>query len=191
MNTEEQLYKRGDIWFIKNSKYPSNPVASEFEPNRPAVIVSNDFNNKHSNMIEVVMLTTQPKKDLPTHVDIIMPNKTCSIALCEQIYSISESRFEQYAATCTDRELQNINKALTISLALPSPEQYMHTIDSLSGELTKLRKELADLKNTPSSPTTSDDEAIRELQNQIARLEGERDAYKNLYANLLSITTQK
>lgn len=67
----------------------------------------------------------------------------------------------------------------------------MHTIDSLSGELTKLRKELADLKNTPSSPTTSDDEAIRELQNQIARLEGERDAYKNLYANLLSITTQK
>lgn len=73
--------KRGDIYYIVNNYQEEG---SEQRAGRPAVVVSNDKGNQHSNVIEVVYLTTQPKTDLPTHIDIKSANRP-SIALCEQI----------------------------------------------------------------------------------------------------------
>ena len=49
--------KRGDILYI--DKHPV--VGSEQQAGRPAIIVSNEKNNRHSSTVEVVYLTTQPK----------------------------------------------------------------------------------------------------------------------------------
>lgn len=59
---------RGDIFYIANS---GHVVGSEQRSGRPGIIVSNDLANKHSPNVSVVYLTSQEKKPLPTHVDVI------------------------------------------------------------------------------------------------------------------------
>ena len=56
--------KRGDIWYVSKDNY----TGCEQAAGRPAIIVSNEKNNACAETVEVVYLTTQPKKDLPTHV---------------------------------------------------------------------------------------------------------------------------
>lgn len=103
--------KRGDIYYIGGGY----SVGSETRSRRPAVVVSNDMNNKHSTVLEVVYLTSQPKHFLPTHVDILSaPRK--SIALCEQITSVAAERFGDYCGRVTEQELQLIEAAMMISL---------------------------------------------------------------------------
>ena len=51
--------KRGEIYYISRGGYNTG---SEQQADRPGVIVSNDKNNKNSQTLEVVYLTTQPKE---------------------------------------------------------------------------------------------------------------------------------
>lgn len=111
--------KRGDIYYIVNN---FQEEGSEQRAGRPAVVVSNDKGNQHSNVIEVVYLTTQPKTDLPTHIDIKSANRP-SIALCEQISSVSKDRLGNYIGTCTKYELEMLNAGMMISLGIDIPIQ--------------------------------------------------------------------
>ena len=79
--------KRGDIWYVRKDNY----TGCEQAAGRPAIIVSNEKNNASSETVEVVYLTTQPKKDLPTHV-LIRSSERESTAICEQITTVSVDR---------------------------------------------------------------------------------------------------
>lgn len=105
--------KRGDIYYI-DSIYSTG---SEQRGGRPAIIVSNEKNKQHSTTVEIVYLTTQPKNDLPTHVTIRSVTKE-SIALCEQITSVSTDRIGSYKGHVTDTEMMNLEIAMQISLGL-------------------------------------------------------------------------
>ena len=109
--------KRGDIYYIVNNYQEEG---SEQRAGRPAVVVSNDKGNQHSNVIEVVYLTTQPKTDLPTHIDIKSANRP-SIALCEQISSVSKERLGNYIGSCTKYELDMLAAGMMISLGIDFP----------------------------------------------------------------------
>lgn len=104
---------RGDIFFVRNFVRVSG---SEQTANRPAIVVSNDIGNHHSDMCQVVYLTTKEKKPLPTHVKVIC--QTPSTALCEQVCSVSQDRLTEYIRTCTDEEMEAIDRALMVSLGL-------------------------------------------------------------------------
>lgn len=80
------------------------------------MIVSNNKANEHSPVVEVVYLTTQDKKPLPTHVEVLC--KVPSTALCEQVHSIYVDRLDDWIKTCTDEEMEAIDRALMISLGL-------------------------------------------------------------------------
>ena len=110
---EEEIF-RGEIYYV----YPSGGgVGSEQSAGRPAIVVSNDKANKYSPVIEMVYLTTQPKNSLPTHVDIVSATSP-SIALCEQVHSVSKSRLGAFIAKCTDGEMAMIDGALCVSLGI-------------------------------------------------------------------------
>lgn len=51
--------KRGEIYYIESTY---RETGSEQRGGRPAVIVSNDKNNENSEVVEVVYMTTKPKK---------------------------------------------------------------------------------------------------------------------------------
>ena len=109
--------KRGDIWYIEGGF----TTGSEQRPGRPAVVVSNNRNNEHSSTIEVVYLTTQPKRDLPTHA-VIRSMSRESIAICEQVTTVAIERLGNYRGQVTADEMADIEAAMRISLGLESRE---------------------------------------------------------------------
>lgn len=111
--------KRGEIYYI--SRRDSLIVGSEAAKSRPGVIVSNDRLNSTASVVEVVYLTTQPKKDLPTHV-CLESTGVQSTALCEQIDHVSVNLLGDRCGTCTAEELQAIDRALLVSLGIDSPK---------------------------------------------------------------------
>lgn len=111
--------KRGEIYYIA----PSLAVTgSEQGGGRPGIIVSNDIGNKHSAVVEVVYTTTQNKRPLPTHVEIIStPRK--SLALCEQIITVAKERVREYVGKLSEKEMELVDRALAISLGLTGKEK--------------------------------------------------------------------
>lgn len=107
--------KRGEMFYISRGEASYN--GSEQHADRPAVVVSNNKNNENSNVVEVVYMTTQPKTDLPTHVTIRSTGRISTV-LCEQVYSVSTERIGTYIGEATDKEMENIDIALMISLQL-------------------------------------------------------------------------
>ena len=100
------MIKRGDIYFIRDTR---QSIGSEQKADRPAVIVSNDANNKHSGVYEVVYMTTQPKTDLPTHFITSSALRTSTV-LCEQISSVYEERIGEWIGTLTPEEMKQLDE---------------------------------------------------------------------------------
>lgn len=83
------------------------------------MIVSNNLANKYSPNVEVVLLTSQTKKPLPTHVEVLA--RVPSIALCENIQTVSKERLGDFIRTCTAAEMKGIDTALLCSLGIEVP----------------------------------------------------------------------
>ena len=107
--------RRGDIYYIQRH----DTVGTEIMKARPGVIVSHDSLNATSEVVEVVYLTTAPKKTLPTHVSILSTGRP-STALCEHVDYVSTELVGDYCGRCTDEEMRAINTALIHALALPT-----------------------------------------------------------------------
>lgn len=108
--------RRGDIHYIQRH----DTVGTEIMKARPGVIVSHDGLNATSDVVEVVYLTTQAKKDMPTHVPIQSTGRP-STALCEHIDYVSTQLVGDYCGRCTDEEMDAINTALRHALSLVQP----------------------------------------------------------------------
>ena len=104
---------RGEIYYIMRGE----AVGCEQYGGRPGIIVSNDANNKYSPTVEVVLLTTRPKKPLPTHVPINSARRP-STALCEQITTVAKERLSDYIGKLDDFEQRMVDIALAKSIAL-------------------------------------------------------------------------
>lgn len=98
------------------------------------MIVSNDANNKYSPNVEIVFLTSQEKKPLPTHVPVMC--RVPSTALCENIQTVSKDRLSTFIKSCTTKELKNIDNALRVSLGISDSP-------SVGGGLMKTRRRKA------------------------------------------------
>lgn len=151
-------YKRGEIFYIERA---GDSYGSEQQAGRPAIVVSNDKNNEYSSTLEVVYLTTQPKTELPTHIDIRSTKKN-SIALCEQVHTVSVQRVGDFVGNCSEYEMQMIDAALLISLGID------------------FEKQQEESKQVAVKPQTS-----KESGDVVVRLTTERDIYKALYEQML------
>lgn len=140
--------KRGDIWYIDRGINSG----SEQRAGRPAVVVSNDKNNQFSPTIEVVYLTTQPKKDLPTHVLITNGGRESTV-LCEQVTTVAVERLTTYRGRVSEEEMRAIEEAILVSLDLPidaevtddSPPALEHRLMRVEVECGVLRKMYGEL----------------------------------------------
>ena len=156
INNRNPEYCRGDIFYINQS----DNVGSDPKPGRPGIIVSNDSSNAFSPYVSVVLLTTQEKKPLPTHVEVFC--KTRSTAMCETIQTVPKERLGDFVKSCTFSEMANIDKALYAALGLPDP-----VLDTSEKRYDP----------TPSGPSV------------VLETEIERDLYKRLYEQLLDRVT--
>lgn len=177
--------RRGEIFYIARGGATNG---SEQFADRPAVVVSNDENNKHSGVIEVVYMTTQPKTDLPTHVTVRSTGRLSTV-LCEQVSSVSTDRVNNYIGQVSEQEMKNIDIALMISLQLSgggkTSKQYNETIQKQQEEIEYYRNKIQAMQQSlEEKKTEKPQEAAGETSEIVARLETERDTYKALYEQL-------
>lgn len=101
-------------------------VGSEQGGRRPVLIVQNDVGNKYSTTVIIAAISTASKKySFPTHVQVNNPLKMRlgSTVLLEQIKTIDKERLDKYICTLNPAEIQQIDEALKISLALEREER--------------------------------------------------------------------
>lgn len=155
---------RGDIYYIKSDGVLA--AGCEIRPGRPAVIVSNDMNNQFSTVVEVVYLTLKNKKPLPTHVKVCCAGKT-GTALCEQVTSVSVDRLSDLMGCCTPVELEQIDKAVMVSLGIERQKEPFETTLKSEGCAAPAR-----------------------MEKSIEAIEEERDLYRHLYESLLHMNLE-
>lgn len=182
---QENEIRRGEIFYIARGGATNG---SEQFADRPAVVVSNDENNKHSGVIEVVYMTTQPKTDLPTHVTVRSTGRLSTV-LCEQVSSVSTDRVNNYIGQVSEQEMKNIDIALMISLQLSgggkTSKQYNETIQKQQEEIEYYRNKIQAMQQSlEEKETEKPQEAAGEASETVVRLETERDTYKALYEQL-------
>ena len=151
---------RCDIFYIENNYHNDGATISG---SRPAIIVSNNLCNKHSDFVEVVYLTSKERKPMPTHVNVI-----CKVPS---------------TASCTQDEMKEIDKALMVSLGLDDPVEAYAPKFSYSES-----KALEDAENKIKILTTvknSMEGIIKENNEDLRKLEAENKVLKELYDQLL------
>ena len=111
-------YSRGDIYDANMEPH----VGSEQGGERPVVVLQNDMGNKHSSTLIIATLTSKVDKklNLPTHVmlDQNPGLKVPFIVQLEQILTIDKSRVQRCAGQTSSAELDRIEVARKLRLAM-------------------------------------------------------------------------
>lgn len=155
---------------------------------RPAVIVSNNDINESQNMVEVAYLVEKPNESLPTHAKVRchLP----STALCEQVVSVSKDRIDGFIRTCTDEEIEKINKGLSISLGITESDDTMaEKLKELTDSLSEAQRINDGLQNRIKEEIDKQQELEKQLSqpentDETIKVAAERDIYKDLYMKL-------
>lgn len=108
------MFYRGEVYYVLPD---GNEVDSEQHSGRPAIIVSNNQNNKNAATVEIVYLTTREKRAMLTHV-YISTAQLPSTAICEQIFTVDKTRLGSYSGKLTEREMKDVELAMMVSLGL-------------------------------------------------------------------------
>ena len=147
--------RRGEVYLIKRR----DTIGAEITKTRPAVIISNDNLNATSEVVEVIYLTTQPKKDLPTHVSVNATGVN-SLAICEQIDSVSTTLVCGKVGFCSEAEMAAIDRALLHSLGI---------------------------EQKPANVTAAIGAREERLMTELAKTQAERDRYSKMVDTLLAV----
>lgn len=110
---------RGDVWFAEFGEHPGTSVQ---EGCRPALIISNEMNNLHSETVTIIPMTSKLKKSyLPTHVSLERadcPNLEPSMVLAEQVTTIGKSALKNLVGKVDEKKIREIEAAVGIHLGL-------------------------------------------------------------------------
>lgn len=122
--------KRGQVYYADLRPV----VGCEQGGIRPCVIIQNDIGNQYSPTVIVAMMTTQAKKELPTHISV-SPEDYClnshSKILLEQLRTIDKSRLQSFVGRLSDGTMRRVDEALHISLALNKEEREVNRMDEM------------------------------------------------------------
>lgn len=114
--------KRGDLIFVDLG----DGVGSEQKGIRPAIIISNDVGNSRSSVIIIAPLTSQFKRQLPTHVMLTKEESKLpkdSLIMLEQIKLVDKQRIKSITGCVTEEVMNKVNKAITISLGINTNQE--------------------------------------------------------------------
>lgn len=107
--------KRGDLFLIY-----LEGQGSEQKGLRPVVVVQNDIGNKFSPTTVVVPITSQSKKNIPTHVELSSNDgvQRPSTVLCEQPFVVDKSRLMKKLGELQNNKIEDINKKIMFNLGI-------------------------------------------------------------------------
>lgn len=104
---------RGELWWVDFGP----TIGSEIQKTRPAVIVSNNANNRQVDRVQVVPVTSNTGKLYPCDAPLFVDGKACR-AMADQLMTVSKKRLRGKIAAVTPIELHALETALRVQLAL-------------------------------------------------------------------------
>ena len=119
LDYKEINIKQGEIYYVTLGERNKHS-GSEQRGVKPCVIIQNDIGNRFSTTTIVAVVTSQNKKDLPTHIKINYGDNGSTV-LCEQLFTVSKKKIHYLPKPCyvlTEKEKEALTKALKISLGL-------------------------------------------------------------------------
>lgn len=162
------MFYRGEVYYVLPD---GNEVGSEQHSGRPAIIVSNNQNNKNAATVEIVYLTTREKKALLTHV-CISTAQLPSTAICEQIFTVDKTRLGSYSGKLTEREMKDVELAMMVSLGL---DNY----------LSKPKPVEAPTVAAVPVPAPVAVPSVSDIRGDLEKLRVQRDTYKELLMEVI------
>ncbi len=105
--------RRGDVWWVNFDP----AVGGEIRKSRPAVVVSNDEANRHLNRVQVVPLTSAVDRVYPSESIVVLRGERRK-AMADQLTTASKRRLTQRIGRVTGRDMQGIDEAIRVQLAL-------------------------------------------------------------------------
>ena len=181
MRLFDGIAKKGEIWNIDQGDTTS--TGTEIWANRPAIIVSNDATNAKAGFVNVVYLTTSPKREMPYHIPVKSGDKMAT-ALCEQIFAVDKSRISFYIDSISPEEMLEIDKALLFSLGISNSIKPNTLFKKWINAVSRYKIDLTGnpLTNSDFLPNQSNENRFDTVESpeQIIR---ERNMYKTLYEN--------
>ena len=115
MKTNNPL--RGQIWLVNFDP----TIGAEIKKTRPALIISNDINNRFAQTVTVIPISDKGEKVYPFEVHLrskVSGLSKESKLRCQQIRTIDRSRLLKSLGTVTDEEMQEAKNALLIHLGI-------------------------------------------------------------------------
>lgn len=111
-------YSRGDIYLVDLGTH----FGSEQGGCRPVLVIQNNVGNHFGPTLIVAPITSRfnKKANQPTHFALVGVNNLTSpsVVLAEQILTIDKSRVIKYLGKVSEEQMQNIDKAIMVSLGL-------------------------------------------------------------------------
>lgn len=120
MQEQRKTIRRGDIFYADLSPV----VGCEQAGIRPVLILQNDIGNRYSPTVIAAAITSQPKKKLPTHVEMghMEALQDNSVVLLEQIRTIDRIRLLDYIGRLNRLRMLSVDRALAVSIGLNTAE---------------------------------------------------------------------
>ncbi|MCC8368600.1 MAG: type II toxin-antitoxin system PemK/MazF family toxin [Rickettsia endosymbiont of Oxypoda opaca] len=113
ISIQNKEINRGDIYWVTLDP----TVGSEIKKTRPAMVISNDTQNKISSRIVVIPITSNTTNIFSFETKIKIDNKEAK-ALTDQIRTVDKIRVGNFIARLSRAEIIEIEKALKIALSL-------------------------------------------------------------------------
>ena len=108
---------KGQIWLVS-----LDPVTgSEIGKTRPALVISNDNNNRYSSTITVIPLTGSTQKVYP--FEVFIGKKYSGLALdskikCNQVRTVDKARLIRSTGHIPEDKMNEVEKALLLHLGI-------------------------------------------------------------------------
>lgn len=119
---ENWNYHRGDIYLVDLG----TNIGSEQGGCRPVLLVQNDIGNHFGPTLIVAPVSSRywKKSKQPTHtlIEGIQNLSSPSVVLTEQLLTIDKVRVMKYLGKVPEDQMQNVNKAVMVSLGLEQPD---------------------------------------------------------------------
>jgi len=105
--------KRGEVWWVTFGQGAEGEICKE----RPALIISNDAANRHLNRVQVVPLTTRAERVYPGEAVVTLAGRPAK-AMADQLRTVSKTRLSNPAGSLSPSDLQRVERAIRLQLAL-------------------------------------------------------------------------
>ncbi|MBT9174229.1 MAG: Endoribonuclease EndoA [Syntrophomonadaceae bacterium] len=183
MQEDDSNIKYGEVYYV----LPARAIGAEQQSGRPAVVVSNNTNNRFAPTIEIVYLTRQVKGAQPTHVEVDPSGGIQrSTLLCEQINTVSKLRLTERLGILPHDTIRALKKACAVSINITASDLADNCSDVVPREqYTELARRCKELHQLEAMFET-----LKAQNEQLAdaniRIAAERDVFKQLYIDTLA-----